>query len=242
MTKKIIFKPISEYSDTLLNIPKPSTNSIPPWFKEQKLFSNGENDWIKANKKSDFSGTYKMCVPVIDSLTAGYMLVTTADIYVQNSSQQQYAPDFFWKVQNTVVDMPDGNNPKSLGNYPTPHGYAKIFARWKVDWVIETPKDYSLWVSHPAHRYDLPFLTINGFVDTDKHPGNLKLPFFIRDNFEGIIEEGTPIAQILPVKREEWQSVKEEYSPNTAMIGFNQVSTKIIRSYKEKFWSKKTYR
>lgn len=242
MKQKIIFDPVSEFSDTILSIPKPATNYVPSWFKEEKLFSNGENDWLRANKKSDFSGTYKLCIPVVDSLTAGYMIATSADIVVENRDKEKYNPSFFWKVQNPVIDTPDGNNPKSLGNYPIPYGYAKVFARWNIDWTIKTPKEYSLWVTHPAHRYDLPFLTINGFVDTDLHPGNLKLPFFIRDGFEGIIEENTPIAQIIPIRRDDWESSKGEYDYRSSRISYNKVSTRLIRAYKEKFWSKKIYR
>ena len=42
---------------------------------------------------------------------------------------------------------------------------------------------------HPVHRHDLPFFTLTGFVDTDKLPNRLVLPFFIKDGFELIIEK-----------------------------------------------------
>jgi hypothetical protein len=242
-SNNIFFKPISDYADKVLNIPKPSISYIPSWYRNEKLFSNGENNWLKANKKSsDFSGTYKLCVPVTDSLTAGYMLVTSADVVVQNSiNNEKYFPNFYWKTQNQIMDFPEGSSTKSLGGYPIPHGYANSFTRWHVDWHIKTPPGYSLWVTHPSHRYDLPFLTINGLIDTDKHPNSLKLPFFIREGFEGIIPSNTPIAQIIPIKRDTWISKKSDYDPNFSVNAYNMVAEKIVRTYKEKWWSKKYY-
>jgi hypothetical protein len=243
MWKKILFRPMTEYTNELVQIPKPGTNSVPTWYRDQRLFSNEENNWFKANKKnSDFVGTYKLCVPVVDSLTAGYMLTTSADIVVENIGSEEYIPKFFWKVESQLIDMPEGIDNKSLGNYPIPFGYVNFFARWCVDWHIKTPSGYSLWLTHPSHRHDLPFLTLNGFIDTDKNPGSLRLPFFIRDGFEGIIPSGTPIAQILPIKRDFWISKKVKYIENYYRMASNIIAQKVVRAYKNNFWSKKVYK
>ena len=243
MWKKISFRPISEYTDSLIQIPKPGTNHVPAWYRTERLFSNGENDWFKANKKNpDFVGTYKLCVPIVDSLTAGYILTTSADIVVENVGSEKYIPKFFWKVDNQLIDMPDGIDHKSLGNYPIPSGYADFLTRWCIDWHIKTPNKYSLWLTHPSHRYDLPFLTLNGFVDTDRHPGALKLPFFIKNGFEGIIPSGTPIAQILPVKRDLWISKKLKYLEGYYKMAYNAIARSVVRTYKHNFWSKKIYK
>jgi hypothetical protein len=111
-----------------------------------------------------------------------------------------------------------------------------------MDWQVITPSGYSLWITHPSQRYDLPFTTVTGFVDTDKFPNRLFLPFFLKDNFEGLIPEGTPIAQIIPIKREVWESEKSDYDPNSDYIHRNMMTLNLFRTYKNKFWSKKEYR
>jgi hypothetical protein len=236
--KKILFIEGTSAARYILEIPKPSINLVPQWYKDQKLFSNGKNnliDSIKTNGKS----TYKLCVPLIDSITSGYMIVTPCDILVTNIGTTEYTPSINWSVDWQVADS---QSKELLGNYPVPHGHSPISFRWSIDWKIKTPNGYSVWITHPSHRFDLPFTTLNGFVDTDKLPNRLFLPFFIRDGFEGIIKEGTPIAQIIPLKREQWISEKELYSEKNDFIFNNIMKTNFMRSYKNKFWTKKEYR
>jgi hypothetical protein len=243
VTKKILFRPMSEYSNSLESIPLPATNHIPQWYKDQKLFSNGENTWLKANKKDpSFVGTYKLCVPIVDSISAGYIISTTSDIFVENTSDSGYLPKFFWKTSNTMVDIPDEVTHKSLGNYPVPEGYSELLTRWVFDWQIITPPGYSLWITHPSHRFDLPFFSVNAFVDTDKHPSALRFPFFVKNGFVGIIPAGTPVVQVIPIKRDSWKSEKIEYVEKYAMIAYNLIKEKMVRAYKVKYWSKKSYR
>jgi hypothetical protein len=234
--KKIIFKEASDAAKYLLYHPKPSKNYAPQWYKDQKLFTNGSNDFMKSQRAD---GTYKMCTPLIDSLTAGYTFVTPCDIVVNNASQSKYIPRLEWKVDFNPVDVQD---PSVLGNFPIPTDHSPISFRWCTDWQVITPNEYSLWITHPSHRYDLPFTTITGFVDTDKFPNKLLFPFFIKNNFEGIIPEGTPIAQIIPIKREVWKSEKNEYDPGLEYIYRNMMKLNLFRTYKNKFWSKKEYR
>jgi hypothetical protein len=160
-------------------------------------------------------------------------------VVVNMGTEDSYAPSMRWSVN---YDVSDTLLPFAIQNYPIPHGYSSTCFRWIVDWVVETPKDYSLWITHPSHRNDLPFFTINGFVDTDKHPNNLLLPFFIREGFEGEIEKGTPIAQVIPVKRDSWVSEKAEFNHRERNKGFDAIKSQYNRGYKKLFWVKKTYK
>jgi hypothetical protein len=105
---------------------------------------------------------------------------------------------------------------------------------------VQTPKGYSLLVGHPLNRLDLPFFTLSGVVDADGVLTDGNLPFLLRKGFEGLIPAGTPFAQLIPIKREEWKLQKDE--------GLVQVSSdngKMAASrmgyYKAKFWQKKKY-
>ena len=238
MKKIIKFKEAFEYSDSLTYSPSPASSEVPEWYRKQSLFSNGEQSVIKAIKKSRHDATYKACIPLVDSVTSGYMIKLPADILIYNKNTEEYNPIIEWK---TSWDLLDSQPSGSLGNYPVPFGHCNKLFRWHTDWIIETPKDYSLWVTHPSHRFDLPFITINGFVDTDLHPNRLLLPFFIREGFEGIVEKGTPIAQVIPVKRDPWESKKEIFNKKN-LYALDLVRTKYFRSYKNMFWNKKSYK
>ena len=238
--KKIIFQEGNDAAKFILDIPKPSTNNVPTWYRNQKLFSNNQNKMIKAFKSWNKDiGTFKLCVPLVDSVTSGYQLVTPCDILVTNSAKEGYSPYMEWGIKWDPVDIQDD---RTLGNFPIPVGHNSTSFRWSADWIIKTPYGYSTWITHPAQRYDLPFTTLTAFVDTDKHPNKLFLPFFIKDNFVGIIPEGTPIAQLIPIKRESWISEKKDRNVSTDFILDNIVKTNFIRTYKNKFWTRKEYK
>ena len=87
-----------------------------------------------------------------------------------------------------------------------PRGYHMKHFAWWADWAVELPDGYSALYTHPLNRFELPFLTTSGVVDNDKvHlPGTM--PFFLLKGVRGILPAGTPYAQIIPFKREHWES------------------------------------
>jgi len=235
MGKKIIkFNAERDASKYLLDTPKPGTHTVPKWYKDQSIYANGKSKPIEGDYL-----TYKVCVPLVDALTSGYMLTTPAELLVKNIGENKYIPHFFWNVTWAPLDF-QGTVP--LGNYPIPHAHYPEMFRWIGDWHISTPKGYSLWVTHPSHRYDLPFTTINGFIDTDVFPNALLFPFFIKEGFEGSIPEGTPFAQLIPVKRDPWKSRKGTVLEGYQFLKDNIVKTSFIRSYKRLFWHRKSYK
>lgn len=237
-TKKIFFKAQQEHSQFLSPIPKPASNIIPEWYKKEKNFSNGKNTMMSSLKDPSV-GTFKLCTPLTDTLTGGYLVTLPATIYVRNISENEsYVPYISWKVEWPLLDSMEQ---ETHNNYPVPVGFNSNMFRWFVDFKIETPAGYSCWIMHPSHRWDLPFLTINGFVDTDKFPNSLLLPFFIKEGFEGSIKEGTPIAQIIPIKRENWKSEKKDLTIDDSFMLRNSTKINFVRTYKEKYWSRKKY-
>ena len=79
------------------------------------------------------------------------------------------------------------------------------FVKFNCFWTIELEAGYSLYVTHPANRYDLPFRTINGLVDADTfNKVFVNFPALWTDpGFKGVLAKGTPVAQCIAVKREE---------------------------------------
>jgi len=79
-------------------------------------------------------------------------------------------------------------------------------------------------------------------VDGDfyMHGGNI--PFYIKEGFEGVIPEGTPIMQIIPFLRENWVLKKNKYAWNIASLNTVGVDYKNGSWYRRKKWQKKIYR
>jgi hypothetical protein len=95
----------------------------------------------------------------------------------------------------------------------------------------------------PMHRESV-FTILPGIVDTDRYYSPVNFPFTVNDpNFEGLIPKGTPIAQVIPFKRDSWamqfgreKEIKEQLTIN------NQLSTKFFDRYKDMFRVKKEFK
>jgi hypothetical protein len=232
---KITFRPY--YDDTGLNeiTPVPAIKTIPEWFNKIPRFINND-------KKMDFEAngthniTIKWCNPFLDSLTAGYMVLLDTDIFVKKTDAGQ---QITWRRGGEVISL---HSTEQVSPNQIPPGYSKQPYKFTNYWSIKTPKDYSALFVHPLNRTDLPFYTLSGFVDTDDYLVPVNFPFFIQENFEGIIEAGTPIAQIIPIKREPWRHEIASYDVNFVNKNNAKFYTKIYRAYKNLFWKRKDYR
>ena len=97
-------------------------------------------------------------------------------------------------------------------------------------WTIEAPEGYALLFTHPVNRFDLPFTTLTGLVDSDRYHDNwIHFPARWHDmNFSGVLPKGTPVAQCIPVKRETWAAHTLPLSKEEAMRA-HELSSAIYR-------------
>jgi len=232
---KISFKPLNEIAQVSIEPPSPSKMHIPDSYKVLPLKLDKNLEHITPDlKKSNF--TVKACVPFLDAFTSGYMITLGSDVVATLSKEYNYR--MYWDVEWEVITTHDE---RQFGDMTPPIGYERNPYKFENKWVMETPPGYSCLITHPLNRFDLPFFTMSAIVDTDQYnflPVNL--PFFLKEGFEGIIPKGTPIAQIIPFKREPWHSEKEDLNPLTK-YQINNLKSVVQRSYKNRFWSKKTY-
>ena len=84
-----------------------------------------------------------------------------------------------------------------------------------------------------------------GIVDTDTYKASVNFPFVLNepDTFEGLIPAGTPIAQVIPFKRESWEiSIGVETDVvETQKVGL-KLRSKFFDSYKTQFRQIKEYK
>ncbi|RUV52573.1 hypothetical protein EOA85_28405, partial [Mesorhizobium sp. M5C.F.Ca.IN.020.29.1.1] len=71
-------------------------------------------------------------------------------------------------------------------------------------WSIRTPPGWSCLFLPPLNRPTQPFECVAGIVDTDRYAADIHFPFFATapDGLY-VIEKGTPLVQVIPVRRED---------------------------------------
>jgi hypothetical protein len=63
----------------------------------------------------------------------------------------------------------------------------------------------------------------------------------IQKGFEGIIEKGTPMFQIIPFKRDEWKATYSERSEEESFYEQERFYSKIVSRYGRSYRTKKSF-
>ena len=233
--KKIEIYPIEKYSDNFFNI-APAKNFIPEWYRLSNSKIKNINTELTPGMPEVTSATYKKCMPFFDAMTCGYIIYLTADIEVSNTPDNK--KQINWRTERKIVTT---HTEEQWDGIYVPESYIPFVFKWHNQFSIKTPKNYSALFMHPSNRFDLPFKTISGIVDTDNYDLAIHFPFFVHKDFTGIIESGTPVAQIIPIKRESWSRNHKKYVENKRYIDVEKFVSTIRRSYKNNHWIKKEY-
>jgi len=213
--KNIIFRSFRPWLNKESNSVPSTTHSVmPKWYKDADRFARMPNgEYYKApnticpfpreGTKDDFGKipTWKACPAIMDAFSTGYVLKTPCDIkFFKNSSGKIDV-----EVSETRYKDFVGKRPP-MDQFQHPLGYYKDHFSWQPDWGLEVPEGYSCLYLTPMNRFDLPFLNTTGVIDNDKVHLSGTFPFFVTEGYEGTIPAGTPYMQIIPFKRENWNS------------------------------------
>tara|TARA_E500000318_G_scaffold106688_1_gene114974 strand:- start:2611 stop:3363 length:753 start_codon:yes stop_codon:yes gene_type:complete len=241
-------------SNTLLlkDIHPVSAKRVPPnWFK------NVPNHCIEQM-------TAKGCMPLLDSINAGYILKLTQDMQIEynmfdeehkkrlsritfasnkkNIAGLEFGPQdsgiqFNEQVHSTK--QLDGEN----GFMANKNGLKFIF-KIVNPWIIKTPPGYSCLFIPPLHREFDYFHILPGIVDTDSFKLSINFPFlFNKDkykSFKKVFKKGTPYVQVIPFKRDKWKMIIGE-NDGSEKKGQADFKTTIINYYKNKVRTKKEF-
>jgi hypothetical protein len=231
---KVSFIPKNQETEFVIPRPQPSKSYIPKWYKDMPKD-------LPTIDGSAYDGTAKKCIPFLDSLTSGYTQELPCDVYFDcNTEEDDPAINYRWGGGIRPLST-RREDTKSSNSMPHFDGYYKTEFHWNTFWEPKTPPGYSTLYFHPANRFDLPFMTHNAIIDTDKWPIAGPIPFVLKKGFSGLIPAGTPIYQMIFIKREKWISeglkYDEEYVKNTTY----SVRKFLKDGYKQHIWSKKEY-
>jgi hypothetical protein len=210
--------------------PVPASTLIPDWWKKMPVHASISG---KLELSPAPSVTAKRCFPLLDGITAGYIVTLWSDIFV--SKDEDGLISVKWNVEEDVLQS---WMPNQVSNYEIPEGYVNMVLKYLHGWVIETPQGYSCLITHPIGYPNLPIRTLTGVVDTDSLKTHANSPFVIKEGFLGIIPKGTPMFQVIPFKRDDWEMEIDSISSDEIFFRYERLRSTIV-SYYGKFLRKK---
>lgn len=234
--KQVIkYKSLIEEDKTEGKLITPAKQNIPKWYKDISRWKDGK---MTHYPEGGIAQSVKHCLPYLESMTNGYLIHLPADILVARENGE---PFITWKHYGDPLFQA---RPKEAhSDIPFPAGYDQNVAiAWKLKTLFKVPKGYSVLVTHPFNRFDLPFITATAIIDGGYTvPQDANVPFFLKEGFEGIIEKNTPIMQILPFKNTDWKLFEDDSLIKESADNAWKARSVISGWYQKTFWNKKDY-
>jgi hypothetical protein len=227
--------------------PIPANLNFPNWYKKLKLFLDDNLEAI----------TSRGCIPILDSLSAGYLLPMPQDMLIYHNIINHETKE---KEQRIVFSNRFSNNfninertSKESHNINQVGGYDSYWAKKNNNysipkilnpWTIKTPPGYSCLFIPPLHREMDYFSVIPAIVDTDTFNTKINFPFVVNhdkyNELDKLIVLGTPYVQIIPFKRDSWKMIIEE-SKSDFTTNWFKYNLRMLYNYKNNYWSKKKW-
>tara|TARA_R110000823_G_scaffold304891_1_gene426679 strand:- start:1586 stop:2338 length:753 start_codon:yes stop_codon:yes gene_type:complete len=229
--------------------PVPSTLNIPDWFK-------------KLNHDKHVP-TVKGCMPFLDTLKAGYLLKMPQDMNIRHNIpnpdednkldtfQQSSMRESGDVLKMTGINLNSAHidvHPNSqLEGCPLNKKNSNLpFHKILNPWTIKTPPGYSCLFVPPLNNADDRFSIIPGIVDTDTFNMEINFPIVINgDKYpsqELFIKKGTPYVQVIPFKRDDWKMKVTSFKSKKSLMDKTFFGLTFWNRYRNKFWSKKTWK
>lgn len=239
--KKIKFLSFGEKTEAFAKPPVPASRHVPDWYKRQQ----GSVDDETAISKGGMTSTIKRCMPIFDAMTAGYIISAPCDIHIDATNPEKLTWSIPQALKPVASDLVATHAFLQYDQYPIDQTkYHKDLFRIMPFWVVQTPPGYSALFMHPLHQDHLPFWSFGGIIDTDMFMSDGHFSLMIEKDFKGVIKQGTPLVQVIPIKREDWES--EVIDAKTALPFFTKqrlnIRSVFVNAYKNKFRQEKKYK
>jgi len=199
----IKFYPFNQETVDFTLPPQPSYKHLPDWYKMQPGYAGDENNFLSRGMSSS---TVKRCMPMYDVISSGYIIYFPCDIFIDATNPEKLffsIPEGVKGIKNTLVSF---HSEQQVSHYPREAEiYHKEIFRIMPFWSVGTDKGYSCLFTQPFHREPVPFQIFSAVIDTDNYISDGHLSMYIKKDFRGRIERGTPLAQIIPFKRDSYE-------------------------------------
>lgn len=232
---RITFIPSSDETDLVVPMPRPASAYLPEWYrKAEPGVGRGLFDHNGVMKRS-----FKTCMPFGDAMRAGYIQETWCDIHI-SQEQNRLAYNF-----STTPSIMGHRDPDPDHVVPVSEAlWSPADLAWHTPWTPKTPRGWSILFCSPLNRFDLPFQVTAGIIDSDRffHTPGGQVPFVIRRGFSGLIPKGTPMYQMIPIRRQErWRASRQGSDEQAFRKRHHEIVSQFTGAYRDKFWIPKRY-
>jgi hypothetical protein len=237
---KITF--LQAYNDLadVFPLPEPGTKNVPNWYREQPAIA-GENPSIP--QQGNLRLTVKKCQAFFDAMSIGYILKVPVDIYIDTTEGkfELQIPAHLQRFSSLFISE---HSAEQISHLPFDKDiYCDKVLRIHPTWMVQTDEGYSTIFMNPMHQESTPLNAVEAIIDTDKFWSDGHLSFLVKKNFKGIIKQGTPMIQVLPFKREEWEmEIDKTFDSGKTEEQRARVRSTFQNGYRLKFWQKKTFK
>jgi hypothetical protein len=214
---------VNEFQNILVS----SKVLIPDWYKSLMPYID----------QDESNMTSKKCIPFLESFTTGYSVVLPCDLLIKQIDGQT---NITWRMED--FNILSSRSESATSGMSVPIGCGDTHFVWQFPMTFEIPDGYSVLFTHPLNRNDLPFITMSGVIDGQyvfSQGGNV--PVFFSNTYEGIVPQGTPIAQIIPFKTESWKSEIDDSLIDKSIENRKKSNLLISGWYKKNYWKRKKY-
>jgi len=168
--------------------PQPASEFIPEWYKGLE-FSYDEDRQGR---------NVKWCMSFLDAMTKGWIVPVPYDVQVISEPGEQ---KIAMECKDPEMSI-DSHSPEQLGDENNPMLPLPII-KFNTPWWVETPKGVSVLVTKPLNRHEPRFQPFSGVIDSDNKRLRINAPSLWTDmGFEGTVEKGTPLVQVIPYTRD----------------------------------------
>jgi hypothetical protein len=226
--------------------------------------ADGDSVERKVNINSGMdNASIQRCQPIIDSMTLGYTIRTHAEIYIESKDNESAhlneevcpAPSVITTATypRRITDSPNSGASFHPFGQAMEHPYSKKqeqhLLKIFTPWIVKTAPGYSVIFHSPLNDQNEYFDVVPGVMDSDRFFPKLNFMIALKDkNFNGIIPVGTPLVQVVPFKRENWEMVIEHTKEGMERVkeGKGKIDATLASvfhlPYRKLFWSKKEFK
>lgn len=186
----IEFLTTEEHADILIP-PGPANKFIPDWYKAIPAIDKSSRD-----HKGAFAMTAKKCLPMLDSMTYGYIIPLSGDVHIRTNEDASLLDI----TQNPYVKLTEEHHKNQVG--PAFPFSKKHIIKFLNHFVIKTPPGYSCLFTSPINHIEPRFSVFGAIVETDMYDSEINFPAcWLAGNYDDTLSAGTPIVQCIPFKR-----------------------------------------
>jgi hypothetical protein len=236
-SRLIEFFPADDNVAQFIPDPQPMSEALPEWWRKHEVHGGG----LKTIAGGSVNATVKKCPAVLDALTTGYLLRVPIDIFVDTTGDrirwQTPKGNPSWKTVQIHSGLQVSGMPFDRKRF-----CEDIFKIHPL-WSFNVPRGYSILSHHPAYFTGAPWQMLPAVMDADDYSPDGAYSMLIEKGFKGVIAQGTPLVQIVPINREDWSMViNRKFDEKKIFPQKFRMRSVFQDGYRNHFWKRKSYR